>query len=105
MFQISGSTYAAKKSPTEIVSFNNDDKQFSCSGRNIEWYFPNNSRIYQSSENFQIENPTANESVLTVKKINAMSIGPYKCLSNNDSVEEYFELKLYCKLHLSSFGT
>jgi hypothetical protein len=104
MFQISGSTHAAKKSPTEIVSFNNDDKQFSCTGRNIEWYFPNNSRISQSSEKFQIDNPSENESVLTVKKINAMSIGPYKCLSIIDGVEEDFELKLYCKPHLSSFS-
>ena len=44
-----------------------------------------------------IENLTENESVLTVKKINAMSIGPYKCLSIIDGVEEDFELKLYCK--------
>lgn len=98
MFQISGSIHAAKTSQIEVVSFYNDDKQFSCNGRNVEWYFPNNTKIVQSSEKFQIENPSENESILTVKKINGASIGVYKCHSLIDDVEKDFYLKLYCKL-------
>ncbi|XP_070495019.1 neural cell adhesion molecule 1-B-like [Chironomus tepperi] len=104
VYVLIGSTHAAKKSLTEIVSFINDDKQFSCNGRNIEWYFPNNSRIEHSSDKFEIENLSYDESVLTVKKINAMSIGPYKCLSIVDGVEEDFDLKLFYPLTINYFN-
>jgi hypothetical protein len=92
----SGSTFAAKTSHHEIVSFLNYDKQFECNGRNLKWFFPNGTQI-STSNKFQIENPSENKSVLVVKQINAMITGIYKCVSLTDDIEEHFNLNVHCE--------
>lgn len=96
-FFISGSACAAKTSHKEIVSFVNDDKNLVCNGKDVKWFLPNGTRILKSSDKYQIED-SEDESVLTVKKINPMLSGIYKCLSYASDIEENFQLKIYCEL-------
>lgn len=99
MLSISGSTHAAKTSQTtEVVGFVNGDKSFVCNGNNIKWFYPNSSEIHGSSSKYQIST-TEEESILTVKKIDMISLGAYKCITflNSSYVEKYFNLKLYCE--------
>jgi hypothetical protein len=102
MLSNSGSSNAAKTSPTtEVVAFVGGDKNIVCNGNNVKWLYPNSTEIVESSSKYQITS-TEDESILTVKEIDMMSIGAYKCIAfvNGSYTEKYFNLKIYCELNL-----
>lgn len=75
----------------------NEDKSFICNGSDIKWILPNNTEINESSKNYQIT-ASEDESILTVKIVDIMKLGLYKCNShiNDTFFEKLFHLKLYC---------
>ena len=103
MLSISGSAHAAKTSQTvEIVGFVGEDKNIVCNGGNVKWLYPNSTEINGSSK-YQIT-ASEDESILSIKKIDMMSLGVYKCIAfvNQTFVEKYYNLKLYCE-YMTSF--
>lgn len=92
-----GLFYAANAS-SEYVNFVNEDREFTCTGREIEWFLPNGSIIAQNGK-YQIEAVGDEESKLTITKISPFDVGEYQCISSTSTTR--FILNTYCKL----FGT
>lgn len=100
MPSISGSIHAAKSSRTvEVVSFVGEDKEIVCSGSNAKWLFLNSTEINGNSPKYQITS-TDDESTLTIKKVDLMSSGLFKCIAyvNNTFTQKLFNLRTYCKI-------
>ena len=65
-------------SPTDFVDFIGDNREISCKGENVRWFFENGTEIRQIEEKYTMEK-SDNELNLTIHKINQKDIGAYRC--------------------------
>ena len=99
MSHSSGIFYVAAAVSGEYVNFVNEDRTFSCSGSNVNWFLPSGQKVSNRNPKYQVTNGTDSQSLLLIQKVGPSDIGPYKCAS--DGKEEILELKLFCEFFLS----
>lgn len=80
---------------SESVNFVNEDREFHCLGKDIEWFLPNGTRVLASNGKYHLSNSSDNDSTLLIRNLGFLDVGEYKCVS--DEKEESFSLRLYCE--------
>lgn len=93
-FFAKGILCAASVSASE-VNFINEDREFSCVGDNVAWYF-NRQSLPKNSAKYVIEQ-SEEESKLTIKNIDVNDNGVFECVTS-DSKSQEFKLETFCEL-------
>lgn len=73
----------------------NDARTFTCHGKNVRWVLPIGAQVPENSTKYEVVAYGDQGSQLTVKNINPIDVGDYRCVAENKT--EKFELKVYCK--------